>query len=812
MRFAVVCSALVASLFTISVPASAQTFRSASWGSIGFGGAAAIAGDQVLIGRPGTLIGFPLPASHAGAVHVFRRSGERWTELGMLSPKDGALGDGFGTALAADGDILAVGAPGAEGGGVVSVYERGSGGRWTERARLTSAKGAEGDRLGASLAIKGRVLLAGAPGRDGEKGAVVVFGRGKGAGEWTARAVIQGSGTAADDWFGASLAFDGQRVLVGAPGVSTPDSTRWKNGQAFVFLTGQRGSWVEEARLIPRAEDGRTGLGTAVLLDGSEALVGAPRTDSLAGALIRYRREGTAWASAGRLVPTAVTGPAGFGWALARDGSDLLVGAPMSDQNAGAVHIFRRAGPSEWKELQRLTTPPAGISTRLGAALTSSNGLAVAGAPLADFFEGSGLLYRRDGADGTWRETATVRDTVSTVLPAVTGGEVKCAAGKAKAFECKDADLVAFLPKSAIGAKRGTLLNDIWGWTDSTTGREFAIVGRTDGTSFVEVTDPANPKYLGDLPMHQGARANIWRDMKVYKNHAFIVADGSGPHGMQVFDLTQLRNVTTPQTFQETAHYDRIASAHNIVINPTTGFAYPVGNSMGATTCGGALHMVDIREPAKPRFAGCYADPAVGNQRTGYTHDAQCVVYHGPDARYQGREICLTSSETAVGIADVTDKANPKTLSVAAYPNVAYAHQGWLSDDHRHFFLDDEGDELAGTAPKTRTVVFDLTDLEDPVVAKEFYGTTAASDHNLYVQGRYMYQSNYVAGLRVVDVNDPVNPVEVGYFDTVPFGENLPGFAGSWSNYPYFKSGVVAATSMREGLFLIRYQPRTVIP
>ena len=103
--------------------------------------------------------------------------------------------------------------------------------------------------------------------------------------------------------------------------------------------------------------------------------------------------------------------------------------------------------------------------------------------------------------------------------------------GKAEGFDCKDADLVAFLPKSAIGAKRGTLVNDIWGWTDPTTGREFAIVGRTDGTSFVEVTDPANPKYLGDLPMHQGARANIWRDMKVYKNHAFIVADGSDRTG-----------------------------------------------------------------------------------------------------------------------------------------------------------------------------------------------------------------------------------------------------------------------------------------
>jgi len=149
---------------------------------------------------------------------------------------------------------------------------------------------------------------------------------------------------------------------------------------------------------------------------------------------------------------------------------------------------------------------------------------------------------------------------------------------------------------------------------------------------------------------------------------------------------------------------------------------------------------------------------------------------------------------------------------VASYPNVAYAHQGWLTEDHRYFYLDDEGDELAGTAPKTRTLVFDLSDLDDPVVSKEFFGTTPATDHNLYVRGRYMYQSNYVSGLRVIDVNDPVNPVEVGFFDTVPYGENAPGFAGSWSNFPYFKSGVVAATSMREGLFMIRYRPQALVP
>jgi choice-of-anchor B domain-containing protein len=188
------------------------------------------------------------------------------------------------------------------------------------------------------------------------------------------------------------------------------------------------------------------------------------------------------------------------------------------------------------------------------------------------------------------------------------------------------------------------------------------------------------------------------------------------------------------------------------------------------------------------------------------------VIYHGPDEQYKGREICFNSSETAVGIADVTDKQRPKSISVAAYPNVSYTHQGWLSEDHRYFYLDDEGDELDGNAPKTRTLVFDVTDLDDPVVAKEFFGTTSATDHNLYVRGNYMYQSNYVAGLRVLDIKDPANPVEVGFFDTVPYGENQPGFAGSWSNFPYFKSGVIAATSMREGLFMIRYSPQTLVP
>jgi choice-of-anchor B domain-containing protein len=402
---------------------------------------------------------------------------------------------------------------------------------------------------------------------------------------------------------------------------------------------------------------------------------------------------------------------------------------------------------------------------------------------------------------------------------AVTGRAVRCEQGKATIFDCRNVDLLSFLPLNAIGGPaqgavsvggnktRRVILSSLWGWTDSATGREFAIVGRSDGTAFVEVTDPVNPKYLGNLPIHQGARASKWHDMKVYKNHAFIVSDAAGPHGIQVFDLTQLRDVkNAPAEFQETAHYDGVASVHTIALNEATGFAYAAGTSSGGQTCGGGLHMVDVRTPTRPSFAGCYTESRTGN---GYIHETQCVVYRGPDQQHKGKEICLNASVTALGIADVTDKQQPKTIGIATYPNARYTHQGWFTEDQRYVFVNDELDDGAGGVDKTRTIIFDLSDLDEPVLVTEFYGTTAATDHNLYIRGRYMYQSNYQAGLRIIDIADPKNPKEVGYFDTFPDGgADKPGYGdGTWGNYPYFKSGAVAVTSKQEGLFLVRHRP-----
>jgi choice-of-anchor B domain-containing protein len=393
-------------------------------------------------------------------------------------------------------------------------------------------------------------------------------------------------------------------------------------------------------------------------------------------------------------------------------------------------------------------------------------------------------------------------------LAPLVGQERKCTDGKVGMFECKDVELLAFIPNSMLtmpGNARGIRLNDNWGWTDPQTNREYAIIGRTDGTSFVDITDPSNPVLVGDLPQPEGSPPSpTWRDMKVYRDHVYIVADAAGAHGIQVFDLTKLRHVREkPTRFQPDTRYTGINSAHNIVINEESGFAYAVGSSGGGEMCAGGLHMVDIREPKNPKFAGCFAHDGTGRAGRGYTHDAQCVIYKGPDQRYRNREICLNSNENALSVADVTDKQNPKALSSARYPNPAYTHQGWISEDHRYFYVDDESDVIAGSAQTTRTTVWDLTDLEDPVLAKEFMGSMPASAHNQYIVGKLLYQANYRYGLHVLDISDPANPREVGHFDTAPYLEG-PGFSGAWSNYPFFKSGAIIVTSVGEGMFVLK--------
>jgi choice-of-anchor B domain-containing protein len=370
--------------------------------------------------------------------------------------------------------------------------------------------------------------------------------------------------------------------------------------------------------------------------------------------------------------------------------------------------------------------------------------------------------------------------------------QTPCVDGFAGGFPCDRVDLLGFLSLAEIEAQANT--NDIWGWTHITTGREFALIGKNNGTAFVEVTDPVNPVYIGSLPTH--TTNSLWRDIKVFADYAFIVAE-AGEHGMQVFDLNRLVNATDlPITFDADAHYNLFGRAHNIAINEESGFAYAVGSQ----TFAGGLHIVDINDPLNPVIAGDFAED-------GYTHDTQVVIYSGPDLDYCGQEIAFCANENTVTIVNVTDKLDTYAIAIEGYTTSAYTHQCWLTEDQKYLLVNDELDEMQGIAPTTFTYIFDVQDLDNPFLLETYEGTTPSIDHNLYVKWNMVFQSNYRSGLRILDASrvSEGSMVEVGYFDVIPSDDN-PTFQGSWSNYPYFESGIVLLTDMFGGFFVV--QPR----
>lgn len=740
---------------------------------------------------------YPAP----GRVLVFSRGhgDQPWVVTDTLAGSDGRPGDGFGFSLALDATTLAIGAPNHfEGGGAIYIFRRSPDSfSWQETGRILPDESSNEHQIGRVVALSGSIVVAGVPEADY---ADVYVETPNG---WMHSTRLTGGDTQEGDTFGASLAVDGQQVFVGSPGHEQQAGAVYvfrKDGDTFAEAAKlSAASHLALGTSIAASSGGRilaSAPGVPLDLTGEDAKIPDPVPT---GAILEFAMDSNgAWRQT-----EEIEGPEDlYLWIygmlpFSTHGNILVAGAPSAQANLGRANYYERNDTlGKWESVNSVAG--TGGDNHVGRSVATRNEISLVSVGHSEVY----VVRTESDRDAPVIEARLT--PLDSWDPLAASGPVDCTDGQAAQFSCENVDLLSYMPIDRLGGSSEVSLNDIWGWTDPETQREFALVGRSDGTAFVEVTDPRAPVYVGELPLTEGAKPSAWRDIKVYIDHAFIVSDGADAHGMQVFDLTQLREVAqTPYTFQETALYTHLATAHNIVINEASGYAYAVGSRGEGESCKGALHMIDIRDPVRPKFAGCFADAEPGQERAG-THDAQCVTYHGPDAAYQRHEVCFSSNGSTLGIADVTDKENPVAVARAAYPNVAYAHQGWLTEDHAFFFMNDELDELGGQIPGTRTLIWDVSDLDDPELIGEWYGDSFAIDHNLYIKGNFMYQSNYMAGLRVIDITDITDPVEVGFFDTVPFGPDFPAFQGAWSNYPYFESGTIVVSSISEGLFILQ--------
>ena len=529
----------------------------------------------------------PVNQSDPATIYIYRQTGSGWTETGTLMAPAHEGGDYFGRFVAVDDQSLIVGSTLYEGStGAIWIYRR-NGAEWEFSEMMRPEDVADGDSFGRFGLLHGDLLFVSALGHNESRGAVWVFQRGA-DGAWVQEAKLEpGADAPNQEFFGWSLAYDGERLITGALQASPDLQNR---GAAYIFRRDAPGDWTQEARLSLPEDDSEPGdsFGFVVGWLNGKALIGTPGRDNGIGEVRTYQLDGEAWTPGVTLSAYDRSQGSRFGSSLAVGEGELWVGATGA-QSAGRVYrIEYDAYSDEFGNASKLAGLDPDVGDNFGGTITLAGGTAIVGATGDDFGLGSAVILERTGA--SWAGSAKLYGPDPAGLDPLVAGEITCTEGQADQFSCKQVDIASFLPVRDIGGGRGANVNDVWGWTDPESGREYAIVGRTDGTAFIDVTDAASPTYLGNLPKTEGSRGNSWRDIKVYDNHAFIVADGAGQHGMQVFDLTRLRDVpNAPATFDEDAHYGGIASAHNIVVNEETGFAYAVGVNSGGETCGGGL-------------------------------------------------------------------------------------------------------------------------------------------------------------------------------------------------------------------------------
>lgn len=379
-------------------------------------------------------------------------------------------------------------------------------------------------------------------------------------------------------------------------------------------------------------------------------------------------------------------------------------------------------------------------------------------------------------------------------------------------FQSKNITMRSRLTLGEIGGA-GKVGSGIWGWRDAASGREFALYGLSNGTAFIEVTNPDAPSYLGMLPTATGE--SVWRELQTYQNYAYIVSDNNGAHGMQIFDLNRLlsANPAAPTTFTTDARYTGVTNVHTITINPVTGMALLNGSSQ-------TQHILSLANPLAPVALGNYS-------AQGYVHDALAVTYHGPDSRYAGRQIVFNSGgDNGLNVVDYSNPGAPQRINGAgsnSYPGLGYTHQGWLTDDQKFLIVNDEFDEannINNPNMRTKTHIWDMSDLQNPRYIGAYLHDGRAIDHNLFIKGDLVYMSNYTTGLRVFNISGLYNlpgsgavsqsQIQsafqfVGFFDTYNQDDANPetSFNGQWGNYPFFPSGTIIAGDRNNGLFVL---------
>ncbi|TQV89827.1 choice-of-anchor B family protein [Aliikangiella coralliicola] len=432
-------------------------------------------------------------------------------------------------------------------------------------------------------------------------------------------------------------------------------------------------------------------------------------------------------------------------------------------------------------------------------------------AEMAPALREKGFKIINDGKSQQTSEALTQKMTAFYELDK-SQADVACVNGSAGNFPCQNVDLVSHFPLSSFSSNPNSG-NDIWGHVDLNTGKEYAIMGVQNGAAVIDLSNPESPVEVGTV---SGSSAT-WRDIKVYqyfdetnrlwRAYAYVTVDGA-QDGVTIIDLNNL-----PNSISLVERNNSVGNAHNVYIsnvdhslNIKLEDAEPLLQLVGASNFSGSFHSYALDNPTTIQVKS--------NQSSfnGYTHDGASVLIN--DSRMnsdcfnatQNCTVFVDFNEKEMVLWDITNPTDTRKLSEIGYNDVPlanqYIHSGWVTEDKRFILLHDEFDENRGGLNST-VRIFQIDNLRSPVKVGQWTGPTRAIDHNGFVRGNRYYMSNYERGMTILDITDPANPTEIGYFDTFPSSDNA-SFNGAWGVYPYLPSGLILASDINSGLYVLR--------
>ncbi len=319
-----------------------------------------------------------------------------------------------------------------------------------------------------------------------------------------------------------------------------------------------------------------------------------------------------------------------------------------------------------------------------------------------------------------------------------------------------------------------------WGYI-APNGREYAIIGCQPGTAFYDITDTANIHEVGFVPSTSpGNSNNLWREMKVYSHYAYLVSEVTSS-GVQIVDLQYL-----PDSVHYVRKYTFGSYDHTHSIQQSGPYLYLNG---GTATVGqsnpGGVHIIDLSsDPENPTPRGQWG--------TQYVHDCRvindtiwaCNIYNPPGT---------------ISVINAANKDNPVFITNWVNNPNPFPHNCALSVDHHHIFTTDETQ-----SPNGKLKVWNIQNLSNVTLETTWQptGITTCIVHNVEVYGNYAVIAHYEAGIRIVDISNPVAPNEVAWYDTYPTANSAQEL-GCWGVF-MFPSGKIIGSDTQTGLYVIK--------